>query len=471
MQREKTGEGLTEVAADYDRWKGPFKKQGGVAGPIVADIEGKRNTALFLTLTTALNRQRDAEALYTKFGRLWEEEPWIFQPDSVIEQHSFQDLANLFEEEGVRFGETDAKVWYDISRTLYEDYNSNPMVLFEQFEYDIDRIGTHVKKASGKTRFHDHGKRFPVLRGEKIRPLWLRLISRYVHPLTNQEVAEISVDTHIIQITNKLFDTEYTTDPGDKETIRKLWRDICEGHPIDPIDIDGPLWFIDRSWDEWGKEYLLGKLSDQLTEQYDQSPSLNADANQDEIDRGAVETNEENKAGHSRSEETNSVEHAVFVPHDGLLKRSAKKVGTARYFVDVAELDLSIKMTNAPYHLCDGRTLAISPEELHQSSWTQWTIHQFRLILMAETLKPDGWRVLPAADISTDQYFHLEQVHFPALIEARDEFSEAGLNETLHKAGHHPDQFVVETTNSKSVEVEQPSVEEHSIPDESESNI
>jgi hypothetical protein len=137
--------------------------------------------------------------------------------------------------------------------------------------------------------------------------------------------------------------------------------------------------------------------------------------------------------------------YEIFTPHEGLLKRTAMKVGTARYFMDEVDLDIEVQMTDAPHHLCDGTTLAISPDELDHSSWTQWTIHQFRLIVGAAAMESNGWRPLTASHVDTRQYFELEQEHFPALIQARDEFgvSGEGINQTLREAGHHPDQFVV----------------------------
>jgi len=466
MSWERLGEAMTEIAEDYDQWRPPFSDQGGITGPIVRNIDGKRNKALFLTLTTALNRQRDAKSLYTKFGRLWDEEHWIFEPETLIEERSFEELSALFEEEGVRFGKSDAEVWYEISRTLYEDYDSDPMVLFEQCDLDMERIGTHVRNASGDTEFYDHGRKFPVLRGEKIRPLWLRLIDGYVHSLSSPESAEISVDTHIIQITNRLFDNEYTNDLSDKAEIRELWRAICEEQPVDPIDIDGALWYINRGWDDWGREYLSEKIGGQAPGGIAIPESV--------IDVENKQTSLENTTQEETAQNPENVDltdHQISPPTDDVMKRTAMKVGTAHYFVAEAGLNLEVQMTDAPYHLCDGQTLAISPDELDQSSWTQWTIHQFRLILAAETMEPNGWRVVSADSIDTSRYFKLEEEHFPTLIEARDAFADEGMNKTLRDAGYHPDQIVVTPSDSVTPNVENPSKDIFVTPDGTELSV
>jgi hypothetical protein len=451
MPWERLGAVMTEVADDYEHWRPPFSDQAGVTGPIVREIQGKPNKALFLTLSTALNRQRDAEGLYSKFGRLWETERWIFEPGRLIEDRTFEELAGLFEKEGVRFGETDAEVWYEISRTLYKDYNSDPMRLFERFDFNMERISDHVKNASGDTRFYDHGKKFPVLRGEKIRPLWLRLIDGYVHPLESQAGEEISVDTHIIQITNKLFDKEYSDGLSDKEEIRDLWRSVCEDESVNPIDIDGALWYINRGWDDWGREYLSEKYN--KTSANDVEPTQFA-ANL-EPDLGETDTNDADEETASTTVAESQVPHEVFNPHDGVMKRTAMKIGTARYFVDAADLDIDVMLTDAPHHLSDGQVLAITPDELDQSSWTQWTIYQFRLILAATAMEPNGLRHLNPEEVDTKRYFELEREYWPALIEARDLLSAStgeGMNKKLRDAGYHPEQITPSSKKPESAE-------------------
>ncbi len=256
----RLGEVAVNIDDDYRNRRSPFKEVFGVTTPITDQLESRRDKALFLTLTTSLNRQRDAERLYSKFERLWYDEHWIFDPETLIEDHTFDELAALFKEEGTRYGTKDAEVWYEISRTLYREFDSDPMNLFEQFDYNRQQISEYVVKASGDTRFFKHGRLFPALRGDKIRPVWLRLISRQVHPLGQMDGADVAVDTHIREITNKILGRTYTDSAADKQNIREFWRRVCEPHDIMPIEIDGPLWYIHRDWDTWGRRYLQRKL-------------------------------------------------------------------------------------------------------------------------------------------------------------------------------------------------------------------
>lgn len=256
------GEVATEIADDYEHWREPFNQTGGITTPITNQIDGVREKGLFLTLTSSLNRQRDAERLFEKFERLYYDEHWIFEPETLIEERDFEELVDLFEREGTRYGQGDAEVWYEIALTLYEEYDSDVLNLLEECDYNMQKLEERVRTKSGDTRFFKHGKRFPVLKGDKIRPLWLRLISRQVHRLENRDGSDVSVDTHLIQITNHLLGTEYTNDEADKARVREFWRDVCDGTDVQPVDIDGPLWYINRNWSEWGRAYVTRLLRD-----------------------------------------------------------------------------------------------------------------------------------------------------------------------------------------------------------------
>jgi hypothetical protein len=115
--------------------------------------------------------------------------------------------------------------------------------------------------------------------------------------------------------------------------------------------------------------------------------------------------------------------------------------------------DIDVMLTDAPHHLSDGEVLAISPHELDQHPWTQWTIHQFRLILAVTAMEPNGLRRLTPEEIDTARYFELEQMHFPALIEARDPLSAStgqGINQKLRETGYHPEQLTASSNGHES---------------------
>lgn len=250
------------IVEDYEYNRQPFNEENWITRQITRNISEERDKAIFLTLTTVLNRQRDAEALYQKCQRLWYDEHWIFEPNTLVKHRDFEELYSLFKSEGMRYGESDAQAWYEINRTLHQYYDSDPTQILELFNHNWEKVENHIEYATGDPRFFKHNKRFPILRGDKIRPLWLRLINNQVVPLEHTGSTSIPVDTHIRQITERLCGTSLSTSEKDKEKIRGFWQKVCSSSKVTADEIDGPLWYINRGWDEWGESYFQSLLEE-----------------------------------------------------------------------------------------------------------------------------------------------------------------------------------------------------------------
>lgn len=85
--------------------------------------------------------------------------------------------------------------------------------------------------------------------------MWTRFIHEEIHPLTNIKEIAMPVDSHIRAITNNLLGTDYSN-----AEVRDFWRDFCVEHNLIPVEIDQPLWLIDKHEDEWGEKYLQEKI-------------------------------------------------------------------------------------------------------------------------------------------------------------------------------------------------------------------
>src|SRR4051794_12843505 len=72
-----------------------------------------------LTFTAAMDRTRDADALWLSAARLYDHEPWVFDAESVVAQPS--DARTLLREHNVsqRHG-PDAAAWLAIASSLRE---------------------------------------------------------------------------------------------------------------------------------------------------------------------------------------------------------------------------------------------------------------------------------------------------------------------------------------------------------------
>jgi endonuclease III len=258
------GIAMESILYEYENKQEPFDRSEGVISSIISDFETEREKALFKTLTTALNYQRDAREHYRTFGELWYDEHWLFEPEEIAAEKSLEEIEEVFEKQGIRFPNKDAKIWYDISLILSEEYNSNPLKIFEEDNYDLTKVEETARASEQDIGYLNPD--FPYLRGEKIRPLWIRLMQNHLPEQQGYENTEVAVDTHIINITNRICGTDYEDKPADKEEIRRFWREVCDPVGIIPIKLDYPLWLINREWEDWGEEYLREKLREESIE-------------------------------------------------------------------------------------------------------------------------------------------------------------------------------------------------------------
>jgi len=273
---------IQQIFEDYRASRDFFDDNVGSEGsdlPIETVMSGmdfiSRPKSLFLTLGTALNFQKEAITLRKRTAGLWETEHWIYQPQTLIEGDRYHDLVDLFkgrneyenhpvlEEHGrMEHGERDAEIWYTVAATLYEQYESNPMTLLEAYEFDAKSIFDHVQEARREPAHEsiEMTKAFPYLGGDKVGPLWLRLLDDMVHPLERIHLLPLPVDRQIVKITNYLFDTEYSLKPSEaeKNEIREIWYPRGKEHGLSAAEVDDALWRIaeEGNWEDGGREYV-----------------------------------------------------------------------------------------------------------------------------------------------------------------------------------------------------------------------
>lgn len=230
---------ITSIGADYKSIEPPFESGMLPERAAITSIEGREERTLFSTLTVGLDFQRSSERLWTKAIDLWRSEHWIYEPAEVVTRRS--ELSDLFEERGMRYGQKDVNIWYQNAATLHQDYNDNPLILFEQYDYNAPDILDIVRSDS----------EFTYLGGQKIGPLWLRFIHEDVCPLSNITDVWMPIDTQVQKVSAPLLGGEYPL-----EVLRNFWTEFCHDYGFDPVTVDQPLWIIGTNWTEWGKDYL-----------------------------------------------------------------------------------------------------------------------------------------------------------------------------------------------------------------------
>ena len=215
------------------------------AGATNADVR------YFLTLTTALDRARDANRLWSCATELFLSEPWAFDPAAVLENKAA--LPSLLAQSGVsqRHG-PDSEAWLTIAETL-SDPTRLPTVwrAINEGEGDAAELLKERMAAS-------HGRPLlPMIRGPKIGPLWVRMLA---HPggatLSSLATLPVAVDVQVRRATESLgltatvgMDLEQA-----RPTIQQAWtKNVAQHGAAGPgllagtcAALDPALWFFGK---------------------------------------------------------------------------------------------------------------------------------------------------------------------------------------------------------------------------------
>jgi N-glycosylase/DNA lyase len=201
---------------------------------------------LLVTFTTALDYMRSAEELWkSSITTLRDEEiRWVFDPNEVVKRGKEELSKALQKHKLAKKKVRDVEIWHSISQTLSNKYGGSLKGLFEEYDYDVERMFNDFLK-NRKTEF-------PSLSGIKIFPHWIRSLKEKVElPFKNLEKLPIPVDVHVARatFTTGCITGKYTS-KGVNDTIRRrvieLWRQALEGTEIAPIEMFRPLWLLSK---------------------------------------------------------------------------------------------------------------------------------------------------------------------------------------------------------------------------------
>lgn len=218
---------------------------------------GSLEHVLFITLTVSIDYQRDAAALWESSRRTYGDPTtrYLFDPWALHET-PFPSIVRDMQKYGLsRKPKKDAEIWLSVGVSFYKKWQGDPRKFLESCGWEALKVLEHLKNdvhASPKGQSSD----FPYLRGDKIGPLWLRMLRDNVGILNIQglELVPIPVDIHIARATLALgiVRGQYAGGFGNLfETIRKAWFESVRGlhvgeRPMIALDVDEPLWHLSR---------------------------------------------------------------------------------------------------------------------------------------------------------------------------------------------------------------------------------
>ncbi len=211
-----------------------------------------RVVRLFLTFISAMNRARNATQLWTAGMSLFEDRPEIFDPQHVWELE-LEALRDLLKVTGVsrRHG-PDSNAWRQIAKSLTSGPASPVRRVIDTSHGDAQELLRDLKSRDESGR-----ARFPMLRGPKVGPMWIRMMVNPGRAVIDRiETIPVAVDVQVRRVTENLGVTATRGLPlrKAKPVIHQAWMEA-----VSEVDIGGPpgisgtcaaldppLWFFGR---------------------------------------------------------------------------------------------------------------------------------------------------------------------------------------------------------------------------------
>ena len=242
MNKEKIMENVEKLIKMYK--KGEL---GGEVMPEDANPHFEKSSLenyLYFTLPMALNYQRNSYTLWESALKTYndEETRFVFNPKLCLEK-PFEEVQNALTKYKVALQkQKQTEIWLTLCKTFVELYEGDIRKLFDEFDYDVDRIRNFIQK--------ENKKKFPYLSGTKICNYWLYVIWQYTAvEYKNIENLTVAPDTHVCKSTYKLgLITEEEFNSGYvQQIVIDRWQELFKGTKYKPIDIHTPLWLWSKN--------------------------------------------------------------------------------------------------------------------------------------------------------------------------------------------------------------------------------
>ena len=221
-----------------------------VQGLDPAGASGRR-VRLFLTFLAAMDRARDAMRLWMAGADLFESHPDLFEP-ARVQDVPVPTLRNLLSRFKVSQRHSiDSRAWSVIARTLASE-ECPVKTAIENGVGDAQGLLEDLRR-----KRHAERPRFPMLRGPKVGPMWVRMMAAPgAANIAGLETLPVAVDTHVKKVTEILgvVDSRGLSVDEARPSIESAWREGVAatklGGPAGIADtcaaLDPALWFFGK---------------------------------------------------------------------------------------------------------------------------------------------------------------------------------------------------------------------------------
>ena len=227
---------------------------------------------LFLTFISAMDRARDATQLWRAGMSLHREQPTIFDPHCTAGL-SFGTLHEVLKSAGVsRRHSPDTRAWRQIATSLAVGPESPVRRVVYTGRGDAQELLRDLKTRDERGR-----SRFPMLRGPKVGPMWVRMMVSPGRAVIDRiETIPVAVDVQVRRVTENLGVTATcgVSLRKAKPVIHQAWMDaVSEADFGGPPGIAGTcaaldpaLWFFGRHGcghcEKAGRKLRFGRACD-----------------------------------------------------------------------------------------------------------------------------------------------------------------------------------------------------------------
>lgn len=194
--------------------------------------QSRRTVRRFLTFTSAMDRARDAGKLWCRARKLLDSDGCLFDPAKVSRMSSDNLRERLDSAHVSQRHDQDSSAWKTIARSL--DTGEGAVAhLVEHGTGDAVELLKDLGSTDGDGR-----SRYPLLRGPKLGPMWVRIMAAPGGAKVKHiEAVPVAVDVHVRKVTENLrvADTAGLLPDMAKPIIQCAWKNA-----VAEADFDGP---------------------------------------------------------------------------------------------------------------------------------------------------------------------------------------------------------------------------------------